>query len=71
MVRGKGAVLGCVVWETPRVLASEIFRFLLPLMQKPKCCGFQNKRLKSVYLLIHTEIGSSYLTFAADSPRMF
>ena len=26
-VRGRGAVLGGMVWATPRVLASKIFRF--------------------------------------------
>ena len=26
-VRGRGAVLGCVVWATQRVLAPKMFRF--------------------------------------------
>ena len=38
-VRARGAFLGCMVWATPRVLASKIFRFFLLLMLKAMCCG--------------------------------
>ena len=31
-VRGRGAVLGYMVWATLRVLGSKIFRFLSPLI---------------------------------------
>ena len=38
-VRGRGAVLGGMVWATPRVLASKVFRFFSPSIQKAMCCG--------------------------------
>ena len=33
-VRGRGAVLGGMMWATPPVLASKMFRFSLPLIQQ-------------------------------------
>ena len=38
-VRGRGAVLEGMVWATLRVLASKVFRFSSPSIQKAMCCG--------------------------------
>ena len=44
-MRGRGAVLGCVLWAAPHVCALEIFRFFSPA--------------HSVHLLIHIGMGGS------------
>ena len=62
-MRERGAILECMVWATPRVLASKIFRFSSPLMQ--------SRRFKSVYLLIHSEMGSSDLAFGQTAQECF
>ena len=58
-------------YATPSVRATEIFRIFLYLMQKAMSLMIVKLKVKSVYLLIHTGMGNSYLTFAGDSLRIF